>query len=533
MTATTAFRASVDYLTARHGRLHNKRAWCPNTKDSEDWLQVDLGTAYFVCGVVTQGKEMRVNEWVYNYTITWSVDGVTWRNASSSYGLLPQVFQGNKDGSSEVQNKFYGKLWSRYLRFHPLSYEEWPCLRVEILVDLIAPVIQTKSLPRTLVFGQTLLLDCEAKGSPQPEVKWMLNGNDIIFGKVLANGSLKVEKVENDDNFEGTYTCRASNRVSTARSSTQVTIHEGPQILTPLTRSTAVLRGKSAVLTCYATGDPMPRIAWSKKDGTIPPERIRSNNHVLLIPHATSRDAGTYSCIATNYIKEVTSETNLTIIDVPNINTDLTRQSITAERGQTVNIGCYGDSLLPLNYSWTKDGQPITGREKGERVYGNILVITPRRDKDYGTYVCHVTNDVDTASFSIELSPFNCDCAVSSALKSSPCASGQLEIILPLLFLIFLSMAVNFYLIYRLCRARQSCSVPVRMSSLPEHGELEPGSHTAKDTDIAWDNLVSGELYREGNRDLRDVNLDDEEIDRFHEDDQVHLVGPRSPRPGS
>lgn len=51
-------------------------------------------------------------------------------------------------------------------------------------------------------------------------------------------------------------------------------------------------------LHCNASGDPKPMITWSK-DGT-PLLQNSSSSAVLQIPNLRQRDAGTYTCTATN-----------------------------------------------------------------------------------------------------------------------------------------------------------------------------------------------------------------------------------------
>lgn len=78
------FRASsvwhnktIDF-SAKYGRLNGNRAWCPNRNLSQ-WLQIDLGATYRVCGVATQGKALWTPVWVTKYKIYFSNNNVTWK----------------------------------------------------------------------------------------------------------------------------------------------------------------------------------------------------------------------------------------------------------------------------------------------------------------------------------------------------------------------------------------------------------------------------------------------------------------------
>ena len=60
------------------GRLKGTNAWIPATNNNNnDFLQIDLGSLYFVCGVATQGNP-NGNDWTKTYKIKTSLDNVVW-----------------------------------------------------------------------------------------------------------------------------------------------------------------------------------------------------------------------------------------------------------------------------------------------------------------------------------------------------------------------------------------------------------------------------------------------------------------------
>ena len=85
---------------------------------------------------------------------------------------------------------------------------------------------------------------------------------------------------------------------------------------------------------------------------------------------------------------------------------DLTRQEITTTIGQPANLGCYANQTnsAGLIYSWKKGNLTIT-QSSNLRVYGNVLVVTPKENTDFGTYECHVSDDVTIATCRISLLP--------------------------------------------------------------------------------------------------------------------------------
>ena len=48
--------------------------------------------------------------------------------------LYFQVFPGNTDPNGIVKNSLSTAAKARFVRFYPVTYSGWPCLRVEIYV---------------------------------------------------------------------------------------------------------------------------------------------------------------------------------------------------------------------------------------------------------------------------------------------------------------------------------------------------------------------------------------------------------------
>ena len=46
-----------------------------------------------------------------------------------------QVFRGNEDGDTIVQNALADPVEARYVRFYPVTISSFPCMRVEIFVQ--------------------------------------------------------------------------------------------------------------------------------------------------------------------------------------------------------------------------------------------------------------------------------------------------------------------------------------------------------------------------------------------------------------
>ena len=70
--------SSLSSRSPSDGRLKGTNGWIPATNnDNNDFLQIDLGSLYFVCGVATQGNPTN-DHWTETYKIKTSLDNVVW-----------------------------------------------------------------------------------------------------------------------------------------------------------------------------------------------------------------------------------------------------------------------------------------------------------------------------------------------------------------------------------------------------------------------------------------------------------------------
>lgn len=72
----------------QHGRLKFRRGvgWCPEKgSDENQWLQVDFGKTFRVCGVATQGAKKGIR-WTTGFTLSFSNDSSQWSQYENGNG---------------------------------------------------------------------------------------------------------------------------------------------------------------------------------------------------------------------------------------------------------------------------------------------------------------------------------------------------------------------------------------------------------------------------------------------------------------
>ncbi|XP_067042771.1 discoidin, CUB and LCCL domain-containing protein 2-like isoform X2 [Acropora muricata] len=117
-------RKSVD-THPRCARLNNNYcAWC-GPHGNGQYLQVDLRHDFVITGIATQGFEALSDYYVINYNFSHSRDGHTWN-------IFPLLLRGNHDGRSVERHTFIPPMYARYIRVHPMAYNNRICLRMEL-----------------------------------------------------------------------------------------------------------------------------------------------------------------------------------------------------------------------------------------------------------------------------------------------------------------------------------------------------------------------------------------------------------------
>lgn len=95
--SSSTIHASSSNFAANLARLNlvavssKAGAWCPNNKNDQQWLKIDLGVLTTVTKVATQGRQDS-SQWVTSYLISYSINNSYWANCT-------------EDGEKKVKGK--------------------------------------------------------------------------------------------------------------------------------------------------------------------------------------------------------------------------------------------------------------------------------------------------------------------------------------------------------------------------------------------------------------------------------------------
>ncbi|XP_038660224.1 receptor-type tyrosine-protein phosphatase S isoform X25 [Scyliorhinus canicula] len=174
--------------------------------------------------------------------------------------------------------------------------------------------------------------------------------------------------------------------------------------------------GGVASFICQTSGEPRPKIVWSKKGKKVSSQRFEviefddgSGSVLRIQPLRTPRDEAIYECVASNSVGEISATTRLTVlredqlpVGYPTI--DMGPQLKVVERTRTATMLCAASGNPDPEITWFKDFLPVdtssTGRIKQLRSGGTpirgALQIDNSEESDQGKYECVATNSAGT-----------------------------------------------------------------------------------------------------------------------------------------
>jgi hypothetical protein len=244
--------------------------------------------------------------------------------------------------------------------------------------------------------------------------QWAKDGSNIP-GATNSTFSIQNLKLTDSGTFTLTvfspYSC--NNKVSTG--SKIIIVNPEPKI--SLGKDTTVCSGES--ITLKATGTKASSYQWTKNSLIIP----SASNSIFNIQHSAFSDSGSYTCIATNSCKSVTSNTMMLTVNSPPVITFFTPPAIKCSRDSImfkVKLRT-SDFGLQTSYQWVRKGNNIDNATKSSYI---VSIITPA---DTGKYYCYISNICGKTSafttLSLNTPPFIPD----TALNLTSCKGDSLR----------------------------------------------------------------------------------------------------------
>ncbi|KAM3831068.1 neural cell adhesion molecule 1 [Vipera latastei] len=296
---------------------------------------------------------------------------------------------------------------------------------IRIIVN-VPPTVRSRqgTVNATANLSQSVKLVCEADGFPEPIISWTKDGELIERGEdekkyaFSYDGSeLTIHRVEKNDEAE--YVCIAENKAGEHDATVHLKVFAKPQI-TFVENKTAMELEDQIILTCEASGDPIPSITWrtssrnisseEKASWTRPEKQETLDGHIEVRSHARVSsltlkdiqytDAGEYTCIASNTIGQDSQVMYLEVQYAPKLQGPV---AVYTWEGNPANITCEVFAYPSAVISWFRDGQLLPSSNYSNiRIYNtpaaSYLEVTPYSENDFGNYNCTAANRIGQES---------------------------------------------------------------------------------------------------------------------------------------
>ncbi|XP_062933138.1 palladin isoform X2 [Cynocephalus volans] len=325
----------------------------------------------------------------------------------------------------------------------------------------VAPCFEMKLKHYKIFEGMPVTFACRVAGNPKPKIYWFKDGKQIspksdhytIQRDLDGTCSLHTTASTLDD--DGNYTIMAANpqgRIScTGRLMVQAVNQRGrsprspsghPHVRRPRSRSRdsgdenepiqerffrphflqapgdlTVQEGKLCRMDCKVSGLPTPDLSWQLDGKPIRPDSahkmlVRENGvHSLIIEPVTSRDAGIYTCIATNRAGQNSFSLELVVAakeaHKPPVFIEKLQNTGVAD-GYPVRLECRVSGMPPPQIFWKKENESLT--HSTDRVsmhqdnHGYIcLLIQGATKEDAGWYTVSAKNEAGIVSCTARL----------------------------------------------------------------------------------------------------------------------------------
>ena len=167
---------------------------------------------------------------------------------------------------------------------------------------------------------------------------------------------------------------------------------------------------QNVTIACTATGQPSPRITWSKSVGSLPGGRIKMQGGTLKIYSVTKKDGGIYICKAENILGSVTDTAQL-IVYSPLRFKVLPPQQVTPYTGSTLRLPCVTESELSTTITWLKNGVGVLPANT-HVLQSGTLVIENIKNSPEGSYTCRASNALATIEAIVKINaPIPASCS--------------------------------------------------------------------------------------------------------------------------
>lgn len=306
----------------------------------------------------------------------------------------------------------------------PMLQEKPEILRSPRVTPLEAQIVKT---------GSTLILKSSFTGTPQPEIKWLKNGKELVIDDEVAiatNNNISMVTIKNMNRKRaGKYEIVAVNKAGEARSSGSVVVSDNkdsdelraPRFIQPLVPKT-VLENDVVIMEVTVESFPTSSFQWFVNSTAIKSSvdtRVvaKENKSILIIESFQKTHTGMYMCRAENVAGSVTSTASVKIVEEPELEEVSEFMSprfveklkpVQLMDGEQLTLTCKVIANPTPKILWFRNEQQLLetkGTTISQEVNGTCsLTISEVFPEDAGEYACQAVNKIGEAINSVSVS---------------------------------------------------------------------------------------------------------------------------------
>ncbi|KAM6184061.1 hemicentin-2 [Erethizon dorsatum] len=273
---------------------------------------------------------------------------------------------------------------------------------------LVPPILEPADFQSEMVVapGSSVVLPCEAQGSPLPLVSWIKDGEPLLPQSLEQGPGLQLERVGAGDS--GTYSCVATSEAGEARRHFQLTVMDPPHIQdSGQPAELSLMAGTPMELLCDARGIPPPNVTWHKDGQALRgPGGSSRAGRVFRVEGVQVGDAGLYTCLAENPAGEAEKSFRVRVQAPPNVVGPRGPRSVVGLAPGQLVLECSVEAEPAPEIEWHRDGvllQADTHTQFPE--HGRFLQLQSLSTADSGHYSCIARNQAGSTSvaFRVEI----------------------------------------------------------------------------------------------------------------------------------
>jgi len=248
----------------------------------------------------------------------------------------------------------------------------------------------------TAQMDDDVILTCRVQSAGAYTSVWTKFDGQLPYSATQANGVLTIPRASQGDS--GIYVCTVTGPTGASQETqARVTVQGfrgGPPTVRIEPDMQTIGKGKSTELKCIATGNPTPKVSWTKVGEDLSSPSLVVSGATLVVRNAEVADRGMYLCTAENpggsarasSILEVEPREPPTIDIYP-------EESQTITTGSSVLFQCRAMTGIPTpTTTWTReDRRPMA--QNAELLSGGVLRITRVTGPEAGRYKCRAENE--------------------------------------------------------------------------------------------------------------------------------------------